>query len=482
MKRSSLLSMAALLALAGGAQAAVCRVNATGTDAADGTTWALATTLRDAIDNGNGKDCTEIWVQRGTYAQTSQYVIDRNLVLRGDFAGTEATAAERAAPLDASRTVLDGGGTTRILYINGTTASGPITASTLIEAFTLTGGNGVGADVNMNGLGGAVYCDGYGTGHQCSPRFSGVVFTSNSTARGGAVYNDGYSSGLSSPTFTDVSFSQNTATLGGAVYNDATDAGTSSPTFSNVTFSGNSASFNGGAVYGMATLIGTSDPVFTNVTFSGNSAPGNGSGGTGRGGAVAFEIQHTTIGNPVFTHVTFHGNTAGSMGGAIYNNALPNAASNAVLQSSILWGNTAPNGTQVFNNSATATTALGSSILQGGCADMGITCDAFTTASGAADPLLGALQDNGGSTFTHLPGAGSPALDQARPDFCLATDQRGVPRPQGPGCDIGAVEVRVAAPPATGGVAAVPTLGEWALALMALLAAGLGALALRRRG
>ena len=35
---------------------------------------------------------------------------------------------------------------------------------------------------------------------------------------------------------------------------------------------------------------------------------------------------------------------------------------------------------------------------------------------------------------------GSPALDAADPEFCLETDQVGTPRPQGGGCDIGAIE------------------------------------------
>jgi hypothetical protein len=56
-----------------------------------------------------------------------------------------------------------------------------------------------------------------------------------------------------------------------------------------------------------------------------------------------------------------------------------------------------------------------------------------------ADPLLGPLADNGGPTWTHLPQAGSPAIDGG--GTCTGVDQRGVTRPQGIACDIGAVEV-----------------------------------------
>jgi hypothetical protein len=54
------------------------------------------------------------------------------------------------------------------------------------------------------------------------------------------------------------------------------------------------------------------------------------------------------------------------------------------------------------------------------------------------DPLLGPLANNGGPTLTHLPQAGSPAIDHG--SGCPPTDQRGAARPVGLACDIGAVE------------------------------------------
>jgi len=54
-----------------------------------------------------------------------------------------------------------------------------------------------------------------------------------------------------------------------------------------------------------------------------------------------------------------------------------------------------------------------------------------------ADPMLGALADNSGTTLTMLPGAGSPAKGIAT--GCPATDQRGNPR--GTTCTAGAVEI-----------------------------------------
>jgi hypothetical protein len=64
--------------------------------------------------------------------------------------------------------------------------------------------------------------------------------------------------------------------------------------------------------------------------------------------------------------------------------------------------------------------------------------------------LLGPLQDNGGWTHTMALGQGSAAIDAADDDVCAGPlvgnlDQRGVTRPQGSHCDIGAYEVGQAA-------------------------------------
>ena len=58
------------------------------------------------------------------------------------------------------------------------------------------------------------------------------------------------------------------------------------------------------------------------------------------------------------------------------------------------------------------------------------------------NPRLAALANNGGDTDTVAPMPGSPAIDHATLSHCSTVDQRHVLRPQGPACDIGAVEVR----------------------------------------
>jgi CSLREA domain-containing protein len=96
------------------------------------------------------------------------------------------------------------------------------------------------------------------------------------------------------------------------------------------------------------------------------------------------------------------------------------------------------------------------------------------------NPLLGPLANNGGPTFTHLPQAGSPAIDAGSNAACQAVDQRGVARPvdgNGDGtatCDIGAVEAAGGVtpppqPPPTQPPTDIPTLTEWGLVLLMVL-------------
>ena len=60
------------------------------------------------------------------------------------------------------------------------------------------------------------------------------------------------------------------------------------------------------------------------------------------------------------------------------------------------------------------------------------------------NPLLRPLADNGGSTLTMaLDASLSPAINAADSAHCDAADQRGIPRPQGHNCDIGAFEAEV---------------------------------------
>jgi hypothetical protein len=71
------------------------------------------------------------------------------------------------------------------------------------------------------------------------------------------------------------------------------------------------------------------------------------------------------------------------------------------------------------------------------------------------DDLLGPLADNGGPTRTHALFEGNSAID-ASEGPCLAADQRGVGRPVGGGCDVGAYEFTFSLTAATPAATPVP--------------------------
>jgi hypothetical protein len=67
----------------------------------------------------------------------------------------------------------------------------------------------------------------------------------------------------------------------------------------------------------------------------------------------------------------------------------------------------------------------------------------FLTAAGdrpATKPKLGPLGSHGGPTRVQMPSEGSPLVNAGSQPDCPQNDQRGVARPRGPRCDIGAVE------------------------------------------
>ena len=224
----------------------------------------------------------------------------------------------------------------------------------------------------------------------------------------------------------------------------------------------------GGAVTGggdTGGVIGGDSVLVTRSTISGNTAEAGSTSGSGSTGGIA------TNGNLTVVNSTITGNAAqgpnGSGGGT-------GAGGKTIFVYSTASGNSAVQGSaNIRFNSESADVAFASVIVNplGGAANCGggaisssagdnysddASCGFTNTAGGdrqsAADPLLGALADNGGPTLTMLPQPGSPLLDAVATADCQAgsasgvtTDQRGISRPQGAGCDIGAVEVFVAA-------------------------------------
>ncbi|MGE0324160.1 MAG: choice-of-anchor Q domain-containing protein [Polyangiaceae bacterium] len=100
----------------------------------------------------------------------------------------------------------------------------------------------------------------------------------------------------------------------------------------------------------------------------------------------------------------------------------------------------------IANNAAFDVRIRGARVANAYNSSVGTLEGSFTVAEGSlisADPMLGPLQDNGGPTLTMAPLQGSPVLDGANDAYCEAADQRGLARPSGDHCDIGAVEHQV---------------------------------------
>ncbi len=185
------------------------------------------------------------------------------------------------------------------------------------------------------------------------------------------------------------------------------------------TVSGNAADIRSGGLFNAGKAwIG-------NSTISGNSA------GLDSGGIRYDGVMTSTL---VITNTTITGNTAGEGGG------INVTAGQVTLQSTLLAGNHAASGPDCMG-------ALGSQDYNlvgdaAGCAFAAMANDQIGTVT--ISDTLGPLADNGGPTPTHALLPGSPAIDKVPTDACPPTDQRGVARPYGPFCDIGAYELNAA--------------------------------------
>ncbi len=232
-----------------------------------------------------------------------------------------------------------------------------------------------------------------------------------------------------------VTFSSNTSTFGGGGF--FTQHGTT--TIDSCIFTGNTTpSGTGGGLENSGVTL-----IIRNSTFSDNSA-GNGGGGifTAYGGTITL------------TNSTFSGNSASNYYGSAIRNFSSNPA-NAVTTMIIdyvtISGNSTGAGYGALDAEQNAIISLSNSIVAG---NSGSDCagtftdnghnffgDSSCGRAGNGNPQLNSLGFTAGLTPTMSPLAGSPVIDAAACEAGVPTDQRGISRPQGPGCDIGAVEV-----------------------------------------
>ena len=201
-------------------------------------------------------------------------------------------------------------------------------------------------------------------------------------SRGGALRNSGTETIIVGSSFIDNYVGRSE---GGAIHSDSTGI----LTVAKSSFIDNKALLgSGGAIYNKSVLRAE------NATFWSNEA--------GKGGSIY------NAADAMLTNVTISANRALTEGGGIFVDSGRTVVLTNTLVVNSVGGDVGGSGAVTGTNNLTGTVALGP------------------------------LQDNGGPTWTMLPSA--EAIDAGTPVGCPATDQRGVTRPQGIACDIGAVE------------------------------------------
>ncbi|MCF7793850.1 MAG: T9SS type A sorting domain-containing protein [Candidatus Cloacimonetes bacterium] len=409
-------------------------VDASGAD--NGSSWVDAfTSLQSALDVGTSG--VEIWVAKGTYKPSYDYGLlggphiyhfrlIEGVEIYGGFAGSETAVSQRTnfGLGEANETILSGDlsgdddfdintggyqGTTgmdncaHVLYhpdgLN-------LTSTSILDGFTITGGNANGPDTHIKA--GGLYL------YSSSPTIQNVIFKSNQAIElGGAayIYN-------STSEFSDVSFVENISAGGGGLY-----VSTGSPVFTNAVFTGNVSSADGGALSSHSSTV-----TITNALFADNNCSQD-------GGALELYSSSTAF-TTTLTNVTTANNTSGRYGGGI--NFQSSASSSLVLNNSIVYGNTATtNGNEIASNSSGGTT-LNYSCYDNDTNDVVVSNGTLTATNnnttfnpGFVDPASDDYRIRGFS----------PCKDNGSNGFnALSTDIRGEDRIQNSTIDMGAYE------------------------------------------
>ncbi len=312
----------------------------------------------------------------------------------------------------------------------------------------------------VRGHGGAIHLD--GVSNSFNPTTSntvdvcGSVFDGNTATRGGGALKVTISDNLNTKAIYARSTFSNNRVLdappaeghGGAIYHIEDDwaGGVNEDNIEirESTFNGNYAARQGGGVWMLVNGRGR----VVNSTFFDNRAATARTNIIGQGGGLI--ISRGTID---ISHATFASNFATFQGGAIF--ASNNAA--VTLTSSIF----ASNRLDPTHTNPVTTEFQGyhtnRSLLNGGgniqfprtkTPDFNNDINNLITSPASAilfqDPQLAPLANNGGPTSTMAITASSPAFNRAAAATCPAIDQRGISRPQGGACDVGAYELVLA--------------------------------------
>ena len=277
------------------------------------------------------------------------------------------------------------------------------------------------SNTSDNGFGGGIF---NGDGSTLTVTTSAIA--GNTTfSIGGGILNSGALTVITSTVVGNTAWSG-----GGGILSDGT------LTLANSTVSGNSVTEGGGGILSDGTLT------VANSTLSGNNAADGGGGVFVYGGLL-------NLNNVTLTNNAADSDSSGmGDGGGIY-----------ILAGTVNVTNTLVAGNSDYSPiTSTLHPDASGTFISGGYNLVGVVTGTtgFTATGDMTNiaPLLGPLQDNGGPTLTHALLSGSAGIDAGNPappgtggNACRATDQRGVARPQGSACDIGAFEAQVADPP-----------------------------------
>ena len=311
---------------------------------------------------------------------------------------------------------------------NSSAGGGICNEGTMVVSNSIISDNFAGSG---GGLGGGIYSDNGGTLTLSNSTVSGNTVGGEPGASGGGIANEGTME-VSNSTVSDNSIG--TDGDGGGITNGGT------MTVSDSTVSGNYSGYDGGGggIYNDGTLT------VNNSTFSGNV-------GILYGGGGIYSERTLTV-----SFSTFSGNVACTCGYLEGGGIL--AGGTLVLKGTLLASE--PNGGNCYLTSGTATSDGYNLSDDSSCSFLTAPGDQNDVAAAGLSPS--GLQNNGGPTETIALLSTSPAVNAipvAPANECtdafgspVTTDQRGVPRPQGSGCDIGAYELAQAQ------VTALPTL------------------------
>jgi CSLREA domain-containing protein len=277
----------------------------------------------------------------------------------------------------------------------------------------------------LNDWGGGMYSAGPLTMTNCLVADN---HTGAHNAYGGAIYSQATLT-ISNSTFRDNSTLGGASSpgLGGALF-----LVSSAPVvIRNSTLSGNSAQFGGGIYMSGQSLV------LINDTISGNDSAGS-------GGGLYVKYGTTGLYNVTVTQNRANADDSGSeAGGGIANSSGTLTVLNSIVASNTRVIPTMPLPTLDVDECLGTITSQGYNIIEFVDTSHCTVNGAYATDS----PELGPLQANGGTTLTHAPALGSKPIDGGNPSGCtdnvgapVTSDQRGVPRPYGSACDMGAVE------------------------------------------